>query len=83
MVDCGIELIIHTDIARDGMLCGPNIEEEKAIEATGVKVIASGGVGNLEHIKAVREAGLYGVIIGKALYDGKVDIKEALALQDG
>ncbi|MHB1316144.1 MAG: 1-(5-phosphoribosyl)-5-[(5-phosphoribosylamino)methylideneamino]imidazole-4-carboxamide isomerase [Christensenellales bacterium] len=83
MLDCGVELFIHTDISRDGMLCGPNIEEELAVAKTGAQVIASGGVGNVGHIRAVKEAGLYGVIVGKALYDGTIDIKEALSLQDG
>ena len=82
MMDYGVDLIIHTDISRDGMLCGPNIEEETAITQLNVRVIASGGIGNIGHIQEVKKAGLYGVIVGKALYDGTVDITKALSLQD-
>ncbi len=80
----GVSAIIYTDIARDGMLGGLNIPQTVAL-ANGIStpVIASGGVGNLSDLAALREAlcpGIEGVIIGRALYDGRVDPAEALAL---
>jgi phosphoribosylformimino-5-aminoimidazole carboxamide ribotide isomerase len=80
----GVSAIIYTDIARDGMLGGLNIEQTVAL-ANGIStpVIASGGVGSLADLQALRDArclGIAGVIIGRALYDGRVDPAEALAL---
>ncbi len=80
----GVSAIIYTDIARDGMLGGLNIEQTVAL-AKGVTtpVIASGGVGSLADLQALREAGcarIEGVIIGRALYDGRVDPRQALSL---
>ncbi|HEY1935330.1 MAG TPA: 1-(5-phosphoribosyl)-5-[(5-phosphoribosylamino)methylideneamino]imidazole-4-carboxamide isomerase [Acetobacteraceae bacterium] len=83
--DAGVAAIIYTDIARDGMLTGLNIEQtvELARKVT-TPVIASGGVGGLHDIKALRDSaagtGIEGVIIGRALYDGRVDPTAALAL---
>jgi phosphoribosylformimino-5-aminoimidazole carboxamide ribotide isomerase len=79
-----VSAIIYTDIARDGMLGGLNIEQTVAL-ANGIStpVIASGGVGSLADLQALRDAacsGIAGVIIGRALYDGRVDPAEALAL---
>ena len=79
---CGVERIIYTDIARDGMLSGPNIEQTLAVvRAADVRVTASGGVSSLDDIKRLRdtdEAQLDSVIIGKALYEGKFKIEEAI-----
>ena len=84
MASIGIEHIIFTDIARDGKLTGVNVEATAELARTaGVKVIASGGVSSLADIRALMEhenEGIEGVIIGKALYAGKIDLKEALAL---
>lgn len=78
----GIERIVYTDIARDGMLSGINIEATREIaEATGLWVTASGGVASLEDIYALKElesAGVDSVIIGKALYEGVFTLGEAL-----
>ena len=69
----GVKTIVYTDIAKDGMLQGPNLEEQKAMnEATTIDVIASGGVTTKEDVENLRALNLYGVIIGKALYDGKL-----------
>lgn len=77
--DFGIDTVIYTDISRDGMLQGPNTEfAEELIEKTGLKVIVSGGVTTLDDIKAVKKIGAAGVIIGKALYDGKIDLQKAI-----
>lgn len=79
----GVAAIIYTDIARDGMLGGLNIEQTVAL-ATRIStpVIASGGVGQLADLEALRDAncpGIEGVIIGRALYDGRIDPAQALA----
>ncbi|MGI6004762.1 MAG: 1-(5-phosphoribosyl)-5-[(5-phosphoribosylamino)methylideneamino]imidazole-4-carboxamide isomerase [Christensenellales bacterium] len=79
----GIDTIIYTDIARDGMLSGIGRESTKAlIDATGMHIIASGGVGSLSDIAEARQIGARGVIVGKALYDGAIHIKDALAQQE-
>ncbi len=78
--------IVFTDISRDGMLNGPNITAlREAAETAPVPVIASGGVTALEDIKAIQEIGnnISGVIIGKALYEGALDFKAALAIVHG
>lgn len=73
----GVRTIVYTDIAKDGMLQGPNFAEQEAIhEATKMDVIASGGVTTADDVTKLRELGLYGAIIGKALYDGKLDFTE-------
>lgn len=78
-VDAGVSAIIYTDIDRDGTGEGPNIEATAALaKAVPIPVIASGGVGSVDHIKAVKAANLHGVIVGRALYDGSVDAKAAL-----
>jgi phosphoribosylformimino-5-aminoimidazole carboxamide ribotide isomerase len=84
----GIAAIISTDIATDGTLAGPNLEALRAMaEASAVPVIASGGIGNLEHLLsllALAPLGIEGVIVGRALYDGRVDLAEAIqAIGDG
>ena len=79
MKEAGICTVIYTDIARDGMLGGPNIPETKRLkEKTGLEVIASGGVSRLSDLAEVREAGLDGVIVGKALYSGAFTLEDAL-----
>ncbi len=80
--------LICTDIATDGTLAGPNLAFLRGMaEASGVPVIASGGIGNLEHLLSLlslANQGVEGVIVGRALYDGRVDLNEALqAIGDG
>jgi len=75
----GITTIIYTDIAKDGMMSGPNIEQtQQLIEETGMDIIASGGVSNYEDLQKVSEIQAEGVIIGKALYTKAIDLKTAL-----
>ncbi len=75
----GLRTAVHTDIARDGLGAGVNVAASRALaEASGLAVIASGGVASLADVIAARAAGLSGVIIGRALYEGQVDLKEAL-----
>ncbi len=80
----GVEAIIYTDIARDGMMQGPNIDATRQLaEAISVPVIASGGVSSLDDIArlmTVESAGVTGVITGKAIYTGSLDLREAVAL---
>jgi len=76
---CGVERIIYTDIARDGALVGPNIEQTLAVaEAANVRVTASGGVSSLDDIERLRDARMDSVIVGKALYEGKFSLEEAI-----
>jgi len=80
----GVAAIIYTDIARDGMLQGPNLEATKALaEAISIPVIASGGVSTLkdiENLMAIESSGVTGVITGKAVYTGAIKLAEAIAL---
>jgi phosphoribosylformimino-5-aminoimidazole carboxamide ribotide isomerase len=74
-----IECIIATDISKDGTLSGLNIDFILDImEASKKPVIASGGVKDIEDIKKVKENGIYGVIVGKAFYEGRIDLEDAL-----
>ena len=85
--DCGVAALIYTDIARDGMLQGPNLEATRALaEAVSIPVIASGGVSSLKDIKdlmAIESCGISGVITGKAVYTGAIKLSEAIALTKG
>jgi phosphoribosylformimino-5-aminoimidazole carboxamide ribotide isomerase len=82
VAEMGVERVVYTDIARDGMLSGINIDATRAIaEASGLKITASGGVASLDDIYALKELEDYGVdsvIIGKALYEGVFTLEEAL-----
>jgi phosphoribosylformimino-5-aminoimidazole carboxamide ribotide isomerase len=82
--DVGVEAIICTDIGRDGMLSGVNVEFTREVqEASGVETIASGGVKDIEDIEALMDSGIDGVIIGKAFYEGTIDLREAFRLANG
>lgn len=75
----GVQTIIFTDVSRDGLGSGLNIESTRALaEQSGLAVIASGGVYALTDVIAARDAHLAGVIVGRAIYDGTLDLKEAL-----
>lgn len=77
----GVQTVIYTDIAKDGMMQGPNIEEtEKLVKETHLDIVASGGVSSLEDLKALEKIGVYGAIIGKAIYTGAIDLEEAAKL---
>ena len=77
--DAGVAAIIYTDIARDGTGMGVNLDETIALaHSTSIPVIASGGVGTLADIEAVKKAGLPGVIVGKAFYNKSIDPRDAL-----
>ena len=80
--DAGIAAIIYTDIDRDGAMGGPNIAATEALaRAVSVPVIASGGVSSMDDLRRLRDTGVIsGAISGRAIYDGAIDLKEALAL---
>lgn len=86
VAECGVERIVYTDIARDGMLTGPSVDQTLAVvRAANVRVTASGGVSSLDDVKRLRDSGeplLDSVIVGKALYEGKFKLEEALQIAD-
>ncbi len=84
MESIGVRTVVYTDIATDGTLAGPNTAAMRAMtENTGLAVIASGGVGNIGHIRELIPTGVEGVIIGRALYTGDVDPAEAIKAARG
>jgi phosphoribosylformimino-5-aminoimidazole carboxamide ribotide isomerase len=82
--DAGVAAIIYTDIDRDGVLSGPNVDATAALaEAISTPVIASGGVASLDDLRVLKaraSSGISGVISGRALYDGRIDLAAALAV---
>lgn len=87
MKQLGVKRIVFTDIKRDGRLNGPNLEATGQLaKTTGLKVVASGGVTTLKDLRSLRDMeslGVDSVIMGKALYSGAIDLKEALAVAEG
>jgi phosphoribosylformimino-5-aminoimidazole carboxamide ribotide isomerase len=79
MEQYGIDTIIYTDISKDGMLQGPNITNTRdMVQATGLNIIASGGVSSLKDLEMLSQINVYGAVIGKALYEGRIDFKKAV-----
>ncbi|MCH5211796.1 MAG: 1-(5-phosphoribosyl)-5-[(5-phosphoribosylamino)methylideneamino]imidazole-4-carboxamide isomerase [Oscillospiraceae bacterium] len=84
IADMGVKTIVYTDIATDGTLAGPNVAAMKEmVENVNIDVIASGGIGNIEHIKSLVPVGVEGVITGRALYTGDLDLTEAIKIGKG
>ncbi len=87
MKSMGVKTCVFTDISRDGLLKGPNLVSTRQMaEKTGLNIIASGGVSswqNIKDLKALESWGVVGAIIGKALYDGKIDLIQALQAAEG
>jgi phosphoribosylformimino-5-aminoimidazole carboxamide ribotide isomerase len=79
----GVRYFLVTSIQRDGMMVGPDIKNLSKIVDLGVNVIASGGIRSLSDISMLRSLGVYGVIIGRALYEGLFTLKEALNIAEG
>jgi phosphoribosylformimino-5-aminoimidazole carboxamide ribotide isomerase len=79
VIAAGVKTLICTDITRDGMLSGPDVAGCAAVQRLGADVIVSGGVATIEDLRAVRDAGLAGVIAGRAIYEGRFTVREALA----
>ncbi len=79
MQGLGVEEVVYTDIARDGMLAGPDLEGLKSlIRGTSLRVVASGGMSSLADLKAAAAAGAVAAIVGKAIYAGWIDLKQAV-----
>lgn len=81
MKKIGIKTIVYTDISKDGMLQGPNIAHTREmVETTGLNIIASGGVSSLKDLEMLEEIKVYGAIMGKALYENRIDLRKAVSL---
>lgn len=79
MVKFGVKTIVYTDISKDGMMTGPNIEATKEIiKETGVKIIASGGIATIMDLENLEAIGAHGTIIGKALYQGELKLSNVI-----
>ena len=79
MAEIGVKTVVYTDISKDGMMSGPNIESTKElVEQSGINIIASGGVSTMSDLEGVESINAQGVIIGKALYQGALDLKEII-----
>ena len=79
MAEIGVKTVVYTDISKDGMMSGPNIESTKElVEQSGIDIIASGGVSTMSDLEGVESINAQGVIIGKALYQGALDLKEII-----
>ena len=82
--DTGVSAVIYTDVSRDGMMSGTNIAAyEKLSEIKGIDIVASGGITGLAEIVRLKKLGVSGAILGKALYEGRLDLAEALAAARG
>ena len=79
----GVKTIVYTDISKDGMLQGPNIAHTKEmVDITGLDIIASGGVSSLKDLEMLEEIKVYGAIVGKALYENHIDLKQAVQMYE-
>jgi len=83
--DAGVAAIVYTDIERDGMMGGVNVDATAALaDATEIPVIASGGIASIDDLRALRSrGGIAGAISGRALYDGRLDLAAAIAVLNG
>ena len=79
VIAAGVTTLVCTDIARDGMLSGPDVAGCAALQRLGAAVVVSGGVASLDDLRAARDAGLAGAIAGRAIYEGRFTVREALA----
>ncbi len=80
VVEQGIGTLIYTDVTRDGMLQGPDLSGAMALQTTGARVVTSGGVASLADLRRIAQAGLAGAIVGRALYEGRIALADALGL---
>ena len=80
MIQLGVKRFIYTDISRDGTLTEPNFTDiTELLDETGLPLIAAGGISSLTHLKILQRLGVEGAIVGKALYTGDINLKQALA----
>lgn len=83
LLSIGIQTIVYTDISRDGMLTGPNLNMMAKLQALPqIRLIASGGVSSIADLETLKRLGVYGAITGKALYEGKVTMEQIRGLQN-
>lgn len=75
----GVSDAVFTDIGRDGALSGVNVEETVKMSQTGLNVIASGGIRDMDDLYALKERGVYGAVLGRAIYTGAISLREAIA----
>ncbi len=80
MAELGVKTVIYTDISKDGMLSGTNLEIYKELAELPLDIIASGGITYYSELEALRDMGIYGAILGKALYAGKLDLTKAIEI---
>ena len=79
MEKAGVQTIVFTDISKDGTLAGPNVEQLELLQKNvATRLIASGGVASIQDVKKLNDMNIYGVIIGKALYEKTIDLEEVL-----
>lgn len=79
MENVGVQTIVFTDISKDGTLAGPNFEQLELLQkSVGIRLIASGGVASIQDVEKLNDMNIYGVIIGKALYEKTIDLEEVL-----
>lgn len=84
VTDWPLAAIVYTDIATDGMMTGPNLDMTRTMaQSTDVPIVASGGVGSLDDLRALRDLPIQGAIVGRALYENKFTIEEALSALEG
>ena len=82
--DIGVSTVIYTDISKDGALSGTNLEAYRALSSnTKLDIVASGGISFEHEIAALRDMGVYGAIVGKAIYEGKLSLSRVLAIAEG
>ena len=80
----GVNTVICTDISKDGMMSGTNVELYRQLkERFGMNIIASGGVSSIDDVRALSEMDIFGAIVGKALYTGDVDLERAISVAGG
>ncbi len=78
LADKGVGTVIYTDVSRDGMLSGTNLEAYAALSKISIDVVASGGITGMDEIKRLKEMGVYGAIVGKAIYEGRLVLEDCL-----
>ena len=84
LAEMGVNTVICTDISKDGMMSGTNMELYRQLsEKFGMNIIASGGVSSIEDVQELTEMGIYGAIVGKAIYTGAVDLPRAISVAGG
>lgn len=81
--DQGADTVVYTDVTRDGTMRGPDLDGARALAALGLRVVASGGIGALDDLAAIRDAGLAGAVVGRALHEGRFTLAEALTCTGG